>query len=173
MYQNLLGVLFAFAAYYSNHKLTFSSTMESERRAASEISDNRVTFAGLFCKWFVGYTNENLVFDEYKSWCDYYGYQYVGKRKLMFAIDKVAHGRSRTNVVVSGTTKPQPAIRLGGKTGNNFFAEDYEIPGFKRTVGSIVYVDKMYGQGEKTRSGKSVIAALEEWQANKMMKGDE
>ena len=173
MYQNLLGVLFAFAAYYSTHKLTFSSTMESERRAASEISDNRVNFAGLFCKWFVGYTNENLVFDEYKSWCDYYGYQYVGKRKLMFAIDKVAHGRSRTNVVIPGTTKPQPAIRLGGKPGNNFFAEEFEVPGFKRTVGSIVYIDKMYGQGEKTRSGKSVIAALEEWQAAKMMKKDE
>lgn len=170
MYQNLLGVLFAYAAYYSTHKLTFSSTMESERKAVSETSDNRVTFANLFCKWFVGYTNENLVFDEYKSWCDHYNYSYVGKRKLMFAIDKVAHGRSRTNVVIPGTDKPQPATRLGGKPGNNFFAEEFEIKAFKRTVGGIVYVEKMYGQGEKTRSGQSVIAALEEWQASKMIK---
>lgn len=171
MYQNLLGVLFAYAAYYSTHKLTFSSTMESERKAVSETSDNRVTFANLFCKWFVGYTNENLVFDEYKSWCDHYNYNYVGKRKLMFAIDKVAHGRSRTNVLIPGTDKPQPATRLGGKPGNNFFAEEFEIKAFKRTVGGIVYTEKIYGQGEKTRSGQSVIAALEEWQASKMMKG--
>ena len=170
MYQNLLGVLFAYATYYSEHKLTFSSTMESERKAVSETSDNRVTFANLFCKWFVGYTNETLVFDEYKSWCDRYNYNYVGKRKLMFAIDKVAHGRTRTNVVIPGTNKPQPATRLGGKPGNNFFAEELEIKALKRTVGGIVYVEKLYGQGEKSRSGQSVIATLEEWQASKMMK---
>lgn len=172
MYQNLLGVLFAYAKYYSEHKLTFSSTMESERKAASEVSDNRVVFAGLFCKWFVGYTNENIVFDEYKSWCDHYGYQYVGKRKLMFALDKIAHGRSRTNVVITKGGDPQPAIRLGGKSGSNFFAEEFEIPAFKRTVGSIVYVEKMFGQGEKVRSGQSVIVALEEWQAAKTIKGE-
>ena len=171
MYQDLLGVLFAYATYYSRHKLTFSSTMESERKAVSETSDNRVTFANLFCKWFVGYTNENLVFDEYRSWCDHYHYNYVGRRKLMFAIDKVAHGRKRTNVVIPGTSKPQPVTRLGGKSGNNFFAEELELPALKRTVGGIVYTEKLYGQGEKSRSGQSVIVALEEWQASQMMKG--
>lgn len=173
MYQNLLGVLFAYATYYSEHKLTFSSTMESERKAASETSDSRVTFASLFCKWFVGYTNENIVFDEYKSWCDHYGYQYVGKRKLMFAIDKIAHGRARTNVVISGTDKPQPAIRLGNRPGNTFFAEELEIKAFKRTVGGILYTQKMYASDEKSRSGQSVIVALEDWQASKMMRNSE
>lgn len=170
MFQSLLGVLFAFATYYRDRRLTFSSTMEKERVTASELSDSRVAFANLFCKWFVGYSNENIVFDEYKSWCDYYGYQYAGKRKLMFAIDKVAHGRSRTRVVIKEGDEPQPAIRLGGKPGDEFFADEYEIKAFKRTVGSIVYTEKYFASSDRTRSGKSVIVALEEWLAKNQMR---
>ena len=87
----------------------------------------------------------------------------------MFAIDKVAHGRSRTNVVIPGTDKAQPAVRLGNKPGTNFFAEEYEIPGFKSTVGSILYTGKYFSDGEKSRSGKSVIVALEEWLAQQAL----
>lgn len=170
MFQGLLGTLFAFAHYHKYHKIEFSKTMETERKTAAEESDNRVTFAALFCKWFVGYSNENIVFDEYRSWCDHYGYQYAGKRKLMFAIDKVAHGRSRTNVVLPGTEKAQPMVRLGNSPGTNFFTEEYEIPGFKRTVGSVLYTEKYFSDGEKTRSGKSVIVSLEEWLASQAMK---
>lgn len=173
MFQNLLGTLFAFAKYYKDKKMTFSSTMEKERKVASEVSDSRVTFATLFCKWFVGYTNENIVYDEYRAWCDHYEYRYTSKRKLMFAIDKVAHGRARTRVVI-GKGEPQFATRLGGKPGDQFFAEEYEIPKFKRTVGSILYVEKHFAEGEKVRSGNSVIVALEEWYAkNEMKKAEE
>ena len=170
MFQELLGVLFAFATYYKDKKIEFSSTMEAERQVASEVSDSRVNFAGLFCKWFVGYGNEQIVFDEYRAWCDYYGYQYVGKRKLMFAIDKVAHGHSRTNIVLPGAQRSQPAVRLGGKPGNQFFVDDYEIPEFKRTVGSILYVDRGAIDGDKQRTGNSVIVALEQWLAEKEVK---
>ena len=170
MFQNLLGVLFAFAHYYKDKKIEFSSTMEKERKTAAEVSDSRVNFANLFCKWFVGYSNENIVYDEYRSWCDYYDYKYTSKRKLMFAIDKVAHGRSRTRISIGGGPS-QFVTRLGKKPGNQFFAEEYEIPGFKRTVGSILYADKYYSEGEKSRTGKSVIVALEEWQANQFMGG--
>lgn len=169
MFQDLLGVAFAFATYYKDKKLTFSATMEQERKAASEVSDSRVAFANLFCKWFVGYTNENIVFDEYRSWCDHYNYQYVGKRKLMFAIDKVAHGRSRTRIVINEKEEPQPAIRLGGKPGDEFFAENYEVPALKQTVGNILYVSKFFAEGEKVRSGNSVIVALEEWFARQSL----
>lgn len=169
MFQELLGVLFAFATYYRDKKLVFSSTMAKERSAASEVSDSRVTFATLFCKWFVGYTNENIVYDEYRSWCDHYDYKYTSKRKLMFAIDKVAHGRSRTRVVIADG-EPQSATRLGNRPGNQFFADEYEIAALKRTVGSILYVDKFFSEGDRTRSGGSVIVALEEWIAKEQMK---
>lgn len=169
MFQNLLGTLFAFAKYYKDKKITFSSTMEKERKAASEISDSRVTFATLFCKWFVGYTNENIVYDEYRAWCDHYDYKYTSKRKLMFAIDKVAHGRARTRVVIADG-EPQSAIRLGGKHGDQFFANEYEVPALKQTIGNVLYVDKYFAEGEKVRSGNSVIVALEEWYAKNGMK---
>lgn len=169
MFQNLLGTLFAFAKYYKDKKITFSSTMEKERKAASEVSDSRVTFATLFCKWFVGYTNENIVYDEYRAWCDHYDYKYTSKRKLMFAIDKVAHGRARTRVVIADG-EPQSAIRLGGKHGDQFFANEYEVPALKQTIGSVLYVDKYFAEGEKARSGNSVIVALEEWYAKNGMK---
>lgn len=169
MFQNLLGTLFAFAKYYKDKKITFSSTMEKERKAASEISDSRVTFATLFCKWFVGYTNENIVYDEYRAWCDHYDYKYTSKRKLMFAIDKVAHGRARTRVVIADG-EPQSAIRLGGKHGDQFFANEYEVSALKQTIGSVLYVDKYFAEGEKVRSGNSVIVALEEWYAKNGMK---
>lgn len=169
MFQNLLGTLFAFAKYYKNKKMTFSSTMEKERKAASEVSDSRVTFATLFCKWFVGYTNENIVYDEYRAWCDHFDYKYTSKRKLMFAIDKVAHGRTRTRVVIENG-EPQFATRLGGKSGYQFFADEYEVPALKRTVGSILYIERNFSDGEKIRSGNSVIVALEEWYAKNEMK---
>lgn len=168
MFQNLLGVLFAFAMYYKDKKIEFSSTMEKERKAASEVSDSRVTFANLFCKWFVGYTNENIVYDEYRAWCDHFDYKYTSKRKLMFAIDKVAHGRSRTRVVIANG-EPQSAVRLGNKPGTQFFAEEYEIKAFKRTIGSILYIERNFSEGEKIRSGKSVIFTLEEWYAKEQM----
>ena len=169
MFQDLLGVAFAFATYYKDKKLTFSATMEQERKTASEVSDSRVTFANLFCKWFVGYTNGEILYDEYRSWCDHYGYKYVGKNKLIFAIDKVGHGRSRTRIVINDKDEPQPAIRLGGKPGNEFFAENYEVPGLKQTIGSILYVSKFFAEGEKVRSGNSVIVALEEWYARQSL----
>lgn len=169
MFQDLLGTLFAFAKYYKDKKITFSSTMEKERKAASEVSDSRVTFAALFCKWFVGYTNENIVYDEYRAWCDHYDYKYTSKRKLMFAIDKVAHGRSRTRVVI-GDGEPQFATRLGGKPGDQFFADEYEIPTLKRTVGSVLYMESAFPGENKFRSGNSVIVALEEWYAKNEMK---
>lgn len=170
MFQELLGVLFAFARYYKDKKLIFSSTMERERTVASEVSDNRVTFATLFCKWFVGYTNENIVYDEYRSWCDHYSHQYAGKRKLMFAIDKVAHGRARTNIVINPEDEPQSAVRLGGKPGSAFFADEYEVPALKRTIGSVLYTESAFPGGDKSRSGNSVIVALEEWYAKNEMK---
>lgn len=174
MFQDLLGVLFAFAIYYKDRKLSFSSTMERERTTASEVSDNRVTFATLFCKWFVGYTNENIVYDEYRSWCDHYNHQYVGKRKLMFAIDKVAHGRARTNIVIRDEDEPQSAVRLGGRPGSAFFADEYEVPALRRTVGGILYMDSAFPGGDKSRSGNSVIVALEEWYAkNEMQKAEQ
>lgn len=169
MFQNLLGTLFAFAKYYKDKKITFSSTMEKERKAASEVSDSRVTFATLFCKWFVGYTNENIVYDEYRAWCDHYDYKYTSKRKLMFAIDKVAHGRSRTRVVINNG-EPQFATRLGGKSGDQFFADEYEVPALKRTVGSILYMESAFPGVDRSRSGNSVIVALEEWYAKNEMK---
>lgn len=169
MFQNLLGTLFAFAKYYKDKKITFSSTMEKERKAASEVSDSRVTFATLFCKWFVGYTNENIVYDEYRAWCDHYDYKYTSKRKLMFAIDKVAHGRSRTRVVINDG-EPQFATRLGGKSGDQFFADEYEVPALKRTVGSILYMESTFPGADKSRSGNSVIVSLEEWYAKNEMK---
>ena len=169
MFQNLLGTLFAFAKYYKDKKMTFSSTMEKERKVASEVSDSRVTFATLFCKWFVGYTNENIVYDEYRAWCDHYDYRYTSKRKLMFAIDKVAHGRARTRVVI-GKGEPQFATRLGGRPGDQFFAEEYEVPALKRTIGSVLYMEKFFAEGEKVRSGNSVIVDLEEWYAKSEMK---
>lgn len=170
MYQDLLGVLFAFAHYYKDKKMAFSQTMENERVAAAEKSDSRVEFANLFCKWFDGYLSENLVFDEYKSWCDKNGYHYDNKRNLMFAIDKVAHGRKRTRVAIPGYDEYQRAIRFSGKSGDIFFAEDYEIREFKRTIGGIIYVGKYHDEVGRSRSGESVIMALEEWLAKKSFK---
>lgn len=169
MYQDLLGVLFAFATYYKDKKLEFSSTMENERNTASERSDNRVEFATLFCKFFDGYTNENLVYDEYRNWCDIYNMTYVSKRSLMFAIDKVARGKKRTQVLIPGYDDYQRVVRFSGRTGNTFFAEDFEVADLKRTIGSVVYLGE-YHSDVRTRAKRSVVATLDEIISKKLMK---
>ena len=88
----------------------------------------------------------------------------------MFAIDKVAHGRKRTRVAIPGYDEYQRAIRFSGKSGDIFFAEDYEIREFKRTIGGIIYVGKYHDEVGRSRSGESVIMALEEWLAKKSFK---
>ena len=73
-----------------------------------------------------------------------------------------------------GKGEPQFATRLGGRPGDQFFAEEYEVPVLKRTIGSVLYMEKYFAEGERTRSGNSVIVALEEWYAkNEMKKAEE
>lgn len=91
----------------------------------------------------------------------------------MFAIDKVAHGRKRTRVSIPGYEGYQRVVRFSSKSGEIFFAEDFEIKEFKRTIGSILYVGKFHDENGRTRSGESVIIYLEEWLAKKTFKAQE
>ena len=169
MYSQLLGVTLALARYYSDHKLNFSEDMENARGLIEEQVDNRVEYADLFNKWFIGYKREKDIFVDYKAWCKIHGYQYVTMKRLMFAIRERGKGVYRTNLGRDWAKKPISAFRLGkeGRRGKYFLVNEY-IEELKSTIGERLYVNP---EDEDPQTlDHSVIQELEDWLAQKQIK---
>lgn len=168
MYSRLLGVVLAIASYYSEHRMTFSDEMADAREIIEEQVDNRVEYADLFNKWFVGYKREKDVFTDYKSWCKMHGYQYVTMKRLMFAIKERGKGAYHTNLKRDWTEKPIAAFRLGkeGRRGKYFLVNEY-IDELRSTIGDRLYVNP---EAEDPQTlDHSVIQELEDWLAQRQI----
>lgn len=69
-YSSLLGVLLAFANYYSTRPISFSATMEKSRQEVSDEVDNMTSYLKLFRKHFDAFTTVSLLWEDYKLWCE-------------------------------------------------------------------------------------------------------
>lgn len=169
MYSQLLGVVLALARYYSDHKLTFSEDMENAREIIGEQVDNRVEYADLFNKWFVGYKREKDIFTDYKAWCKMHGYQYVTMKRLMFAINERGKGAYRTNLGRDWSNKSIPAFRLGkaSRKGKYFLVNEY-IDEIGSTIGDRLYANPEVEDPQTL--DHSVVQDLEDWLAQKQIK---
>lgn len=161
MYSELLGVAFAIAHYYSDKKLTFSEEMADAREIIEEQVDNRVEYADLFNKWFVGYAREKDVFNDYKAWCKMHGYQYVTMKKLMFAIKERGQGASRTTLSREWSNRPVQAFRLGPSRKGTYFLREEYIDELDSTIGDRLYEDPK--SDDPLPLDHSVVQELEDW----------
>lgn len=162
MFTELLGTVLAIAHYYSDKPLTFSDEMNDYRNQLAEQGDSRIEYADLFNKWFVGYKTEAIIFDDYKAWCIAHEKKFVSRSELMFAIKERGQGVTRTTLHRDYSNREIKAYRIGAKRRGTYFIEEEEIPELKSTVGKWIYMET--ANGVQT-TGKSVVQALENWQA--------
>lgn len=162
MFNELLGVVLALARYYSEHPLKFSDEMAEYRNQLTEKTDNRIEYADLFIKWFVGYKTEDVVFDDYKAWCRAHNTQFVKRSELMFAIKERGQGVFRTGINRDYSNTTIKVNRVGAPRRGKYFLRGEFIPELNTTVGEWLYMN-----GGDTPTDRSVIQALENWLAQK------
>lgn len=162
MFNELLGAILAVANYYSEHPIHFSEEMSDYRNQLAEKTDNRIEYADLFNKWFVGYKTESVVFDDYKAWCRAHGTQFVKRSELMFAIKERGQGVSRTTINRDYSSSPISVSRIGRPRKGAYFLREEFIPELNSTIG-----DQLYMNGGDIPTNRSVVQALENWLAQK------
>lgn len=168
MYSQLLGVVLALAHYYKDKPLSFSDEMSEAREIIGEQVDNKVQYADLFNKWFVGYVDKEDVYTDYRAWCKLHGGQFSTMKDLMFAIKERGGGISRTKISRKWSNTPINAYRLGAKKRGTYFISQEEIPELSKTIGGVLYITDL--SGNESATGNSVVQCLEDWLSRKQIK---
>lgn len=161
-FQDLLGVILAFAAYYHDRPLRFSDKMMSDQRRVSTTVDNVNTFVAQFMSYFRGYSKKGLVYQEYRNWCIERDLEPQSKAVLSTALElrdeksrifyeneNDRYGERVTEIVHDDPSKP-------------YFRMNQTIPELQhKTVESFLMGEKdQYGH-YKNSEVRSVINALE------------
>ena len=163
MYQNLLGVVLAIAHYYKDKPLTFSEEMNEAREIINEQVDNKVEYANLFNKWFVGYLDKDLVYADYQAWCKRHPGRFCTRDELMFAIKERGGGCKRTNISRDWSNVPFKAYRIGRPRKGTYFLDQEFIPELGTNIANILYING--NMREEYATDESVVQRLEEWLA--------
>ena len=163
MYQNLLGVVLALAHYYKDKPLTFSEEMNEAREIINEQVDNKVEYANLFNKWFVGYLDKDLVYADYQAWCKRHPGRFCTRDELMFAIKERGGGCKRTNISRDWSNVPFKAYRIGRPRRGMYFLDQEFIPELGTNIANILYING--NMREEYATDESVVQRLEEWLA--------
>lgn len=161
MYASLIGVVLAVANYYKDRPLSFSEDMTEAREIINEQVDNKVQYADLFNKWFVGYLDKDLVYSDYQAWCNRHPGRFCTRDELMFAIKERGGGCKRTNISRAWEKVPFKVYRIGSPRKGTYFLDQEYIPEIGNNVANILYLN---GDPE-CATGRSVVQELEEWLA--------
>jgi len=167
MYSQLLGVVLALATYYKDKQIGFSKEMSEAKTIISEQVDNKVQYADLFNKWFIGYVDKEDVYTDYRAWCKMHSGQFATMKDLMFAIQERGRGKSRTKLGRDWSDTQINAYRLGPPRKGAYFMPKEFIYELDKNVGEVLYFEDNYGNREAT--GNSVIQCLEDWLAKKQI----
>lgn len=150
----LLGVVLAIASYYNSTDITFSDKMKSDQKKVEEEVDNISTYLDRFKSWFNGYKGKKLVYADYQLWCREHDLRW--QEYSVFSHSLEMRGPKLTSLVTDD--KRISVYRLGNRSGNEFFYEDYVVKPLKyRKVSELITTDT-----EKKRIERSVIAMLDE-----------
>lgn len=163
MYARLLGVVLALANYYKDKPLSFSEDMTEAREIINEQVDNKVEYANLFNKWFIGFLDKELVYTDYKAWCSRHPGKFCSREELMFAIKERGGGCKRTNISRDWEKVPFKAYRIGRPRKGLYFLDQEYIPELHTNVANILFRAGI--MEEDNLSGESVVQRLEDWLA--------
>lgn len=157
-YGELIGVLGAFAHYYRDKPLEFSTTMQANRESVSEAIDSSTTYLNSLVKYFSGYQVTPLI-EDYKLWCSEQGISWDVKdmkQKLLTA------NSQKSTVYVNGSI--MSVFKFPGMKDSKLpsLVPQYMVPEFNRYVSDIINTSTV-GVGPNKKPARSVVAMLDEY----------
>lgn len=153
-YEALVGVLLGIAKYYETHTFELSDKAKEMKKKVNDEVDNITTYINRLMVWFNGYKSTNLVYEDYKIWCDQNSIKWQYKNVFSDRLNMISHEGRYTPNWDSGSFKVQ---RFDDTRGRNIFYEDFPVEQF----GGKKICDFINGNGDNTDC-KSVIFELDQ-----------
>lgn len=97
----IAGQAMALATYFDEHPEAFgySPTSTAQKNAISEDNDSVSAYKKAYNKLFGGFQNWNMLYDDYKCWCNQKEYRYAPKNTLLLAFQEYKSEDYRANKV--------------------------------------------------------------------------
>lgn len=152
----LLGTVFAFAKYFSNHVFWFSPAMDASKKFVAEATNSSKIYADRWKQYFDGYERWNDVWEDYKNWCRANSYQFEEAKSLKMRFNAYSIV-GRTNAKApDGEWKK--VYKIAGNKPVMF--HDYEVSKFLGTVEDL-HDGKLNKDGTRNNGGNSVVDVLD------------
>ena len=155
----LLGIALAIAKYYSDKPLTFSDTQAAKKEVVVSEVDNMSVYIGRFFHWFPGgYSTVNLVWEDYKMWCDERGYRWSPKQAFSSKMKIYGGKHSRLSIGTDGEAINIVRFKQGGAV---FYKEARITKLYNYTIDEITCGEPQSTQNRNARKPRSVIGWLD------------
>lgn len=155
----LLGVVLAISRYYSDRKLEFSDTQAEKKELVVSEVDNMSVYIGRLLHWFPGgYSTVNLVWEDYKMWCDERGYRW--SQKQAFSAKMKIYGGKHSSLTLFDSDESINIVRLK-KGGDVFYGEAKVNKLYGHTINDIICGEEQSVNNKNARKPRSVIGWLD------------
>ena len=152
----LLGNVFAFAKYFSNHVFWFSPAMDASKKFVAEATNSSKIYVERWKQYFDGYERWNDVWEDYKNWCKSNSYQFEEAKSLKMRFNAYSIvGRTNAKAPDGEWRK---VYKIAGNKPVMF--HDYEISKFLGTVEDL-HDGKLNKDGTRNSGGNSVVDVLD------------
>lgn len=152
----LLGNVFAFAKYFSNHVFWFSPAMDASKKFVAEATNSSKIYADRWKQYFDGYERWNDVWDDYKNWCRANSYQFEEAKSLKMRFNAYSIvGRTNAKAPDGEWRK---VYKIAGTKPVMF--HDHEVSKFLGTIEDL-HDGKLNKDGTRNDGGKSVVDVLD------------
>lgn len=152
----LLGNVFAFAKYFSNHVFWFSPAMDASKKFVAEATNSSKIYVERWKQYFDGYERWNDVWDDYKYWCKANSYQFEEAKSLKMRFNAYSIvGRTNAKAPDGEWRK---VYKIAGTKPVMF--HDYEVSKFLGTVEEL-HNGKVNRDGTRNDGGKSAVDVLD------------
>lgn len=155
----LLGIVLAIAKYYSDKPLVFSDTQAAKKDVVVSEVDNMSVYISRFFHWFPGgYSTVNLVWEDYKMWCDERGFRWSPKQA--FSSKMKIYGGRHSRLSIGPDGEAINIVRFK-KDGDVFYKEARLTKLFNYTVDEITCGEEQTTSNRGARKPRSVIGWLD------------
>ncbi len=152
----LIGNVFAFAKYFSNHVFWFSPAMDASKKFVAEATNSSKIYADRWKQYFDGYERWNDVWDDYKNWCRANSYQFEEAKSLKMRFNAYSIvGRTNAKAPDGEWRK---VYKIAGTKPVMF--HDHEVSKFLGTIEDL-HDGKLNKDGTRNDGGKSVVDVLD------------
>ena len=138
----IAGQAMALATFFTEHPEAFgySPSATAQKNAISEDNDSVSAYKKQYNRYFGGFQNWNVLYDDYKCWCNEKEYRYAPKNTILLAFQEYKADDYRANRVYT-TAKGRVSRKCRrAPTANptaNPLMEDLYIKEFKQDVNSL------------------------------------